>query len=138
MKYLVIALLLFSAHLTLAASPVATCPGTILELKNESAQVTYDKAASTFSVKWVNAKKKTAVLDTVKKFNDEPFELQCMTGKEVLDTKKSLADSEGIHDFLKVPKGQGAFCYFTDETTTTCWTYDKKKKAFVNAGGWQT
>lgn len=134
-----VALFLFS-HSLFAGAPavVVSCSAKFAGLPNDSINVTFDKASSNFKVLWVNAKKETKELGTVKKFNDEKFEIQCMDAKAAAEIKKGLSDSEGIHDFLKVPQNKGALCYFVDETMTKCWSFDEKKKVFVDAGGWQT
>lgn len=149
MKHLIFLVLLFTVQPALAGSSsslnkelgrvtVASCSGSFLGLNDESVVVTFDKASSSYKILWIDVKKQETVLSTIKKYNDEKFELQCMATKEASDTKKSLAKSEGVHDFLEFAAGNGLLCYFTDETTAKCWTYDKKKKSLVDAGGWQT
>lgn len=117
---------------------VATCPAKFANLPNDSINVVFDKAASMFTIQWVNAKKEVKELGKVKKFSDEKFELQCMDAKEAEGRVKDLNEAEGIHSFIKIPKGKGGVCYFVDETMTKCWSYDEKTKSFVDAGGWQT
>ena len=126
------------ASLESVKATVASCPGTFLHLKNESVKVIIDKVSSNYEVVWIDDQGENKILSTIEKRNDEKFELQCMHAKEAAKLKKSLAGSEGIHDFLQFPKGNGLLCYFVDDVTTECWTYDKKKKSLVNAGGWQT
>jgi len=38
-----------------------------------------------------------------------------------------------------VPKGAGAVCYFTDDTTAKCWSDGRKKAGdLIEVGGWIT
>lgn len=134
MKFLFAFLLSLPAF---ARSEVARCSGDFLELKGEAVVVTsVDKKI--YKVTWINTKGEKRELDSINKFNDEQFELQCMNAKEALAHEKSINESEGIHGFLKMQKGSGLLCYFTDQTQAKCWAYDKTKKALVEAGGWST
>lgn len=108
------------------------------KFNNHSISAVFNKAISSFSIRLVDGLKVIQELDVVKKFNEEKFELQCMDAKEASALKKSLSNSEGIHDFMKLPIDSGALCYFIDETTTKCWSQDVKTKSLVNIGGWQT
>lgn len=133
MKFLFVFLLSVSAF---ANTEVAKCAGDFMGLKGESVNVTTDKKV--FRVTWINVKGEKRELDSIKKFNDEQFELQCMNAKDALAHEKSINESEGIHGFLRNPLKSGLLCYFIDETQAKCWAYDKTKKALVEAGGWST
>jgi hypothetical protein len=115
-----------------------TCSGKFAGLPNDAITVTLDTKTSIYKVEWVKANKETKELGTVKKFNELKFDLQCLDPKNADEIRKNVMEAEGIHGFLKIPKGKGALCYFVDETMTKCWSYYQKTKTFVDAGGWQT
>ena len=76
-------------------------------------------------------------LDVIPSTDGSSFELQCLNAKEAKERKKVLRESETIRDFLHVPTGRGAVCYFTSDTETKCWSTDKDGK-LIDVGGWQT
>lgn len=79
----------------------------------------------------------TREIDVVPATRGSSFELQCLNAKEAKQRKKVLGESETIRDFLRVPAGRGAVCYFTSDTETKCWSKDKSGK-LIEVGGWQT
>jgi hypothetical protein len=117
---------------------IASCKGDFLGRKNDEGVVFFDKATNVFRVVWISAQGAIQELDRISKKNVEKFELQCMNPKEADQLRKAAEQSEGIHAFLKFPKGNGLFCYFQDDVNAKCWTFDKGKGTLVDAGGWQT
>ncbi len=138
MKNTIMGLLLLFTSYAVFADPIVSCSAKFAGLPNDTIVVNFDKATSHYKVLWVNAKKESKTLDTVKKTDDSKFEIQCLDAKGAEEIKKNVSNSEIIHDFLKIPKDKGALCYFVDDTMTKCWSYDEKTKTFINAGGWQT
>lgn len=99
--------------------------------------VVYD--TKLFRVLWIRPDKTIQILDTVpKNFGSGEFELSCKPAKEAEQFQKMANASEGIHVFLKLPKGNGMLCYFTSDTDSKCWTGGGKDGALFSAGGWQT
>lgn len=106
------------------------------------------KAANSFAALYSSADKRIRVtaldqnggirdVDTVPAVDGSSFELQCLSAREAKERKRTLRESEAIRDFLRVPGGRGAVCYFTTDTETKCWSTNKDGK-LIDAGGWQT
>lgn len=118
---------------------VAQCPGAFMNRKDDMAVAISAKKTDKVQVLWISQGGKIQELDSVPSAGDgNKFELDCMSSAKASSFRKSAESSEGIHSFLKFPKGNGLLCYFTGDTDAKCWTFDKAKGVLVDAGGWQT
>ncbi len=116
---------------------VNSCDGNFLGKHGSAVVALRDSARKNFNVVWVMA---AGGIQTLTPAEDDgsSFEFQCMDKKQVNEIRKALRSSEAIQDFLKVPAGSGAVCYFLDNTTTSCWSPDPKSDRLKQSGGWQT
>jgi hypothetical protein len=113
---------------------VDSCAGDFLGRKGEAVALLRDSSQKSTHVIWVD-KRSAKEIDSIQR-EDPPAELQCFTASGAKQLKTTLARSEAIHDFLKVPQDKGMFCYFVDEVTSKCWSV--KAGALKEIGGWQT
>ncbi len=116
---------------------VASCSAMAIGRTLDSFAAVYSSSEEKVRVVAVAKNGDVRDLDVVPAFRGTSFELQCLNAREAKERKKVLGESEAIRDFLKVPAGRGAVCYFTSETETKCWSTDKDGK-LIDAGGWQT
>ena len=116
-------------------SVAASCSANFLNRPDQEIVVVLHE--TTYRVLLVGKNEEIKEIDSLPKRSNEKFEIQCMSSKEATEHKKVTEGSEGVHSFLKFPKGNGILCYFIDETTAKCWT-NKNNTDLVEAGGWQT
>lgn len=115
------------------------CDGNFLGKPGDIVAVLSDESRKQFRVVWVTTHKNIQELQSVSRFSpDASFELKCLDATKAKELQNTLRTSESIVDFLKIPEGAGALCYFTDYTTAQCWSADKKSDTLIDAGGWQT
>lgn len=118
---------------------VNSCDGAFLRRHGDAVVALYDAANKRVTVAWVTRRGEMQKLDSVPAPGEsKDFELKCMNPKQVRELKETLRSSETIEDFLRIPASAGAVCYFTDQTTTKCWSLDAKSGKLEEAGGWQT
>ena len=117
---------------------VGWCGGNFLGRLRGTAVTLHDPVRKTFRVLWMENSGRIQELQTLPAFGPpSELELRCLEAKQARQLKQTLRHSEAIHDFLRVPAGKGALCYFVEPTQTKCWSMDSKGK-LADAGGWQT
>ncbi len=113
------------------------CDGSFLGKPNDKAVALHNAAQKRYRIVWV-AKGTVQELQAIPAFGEpSQFELQCLDPGKAGKIKRTLGLSETIHDFLRLPTGKGALCYFVEQTETKCWSVDRKG-LLIDAGGWQT
>jgi len=116
----------------------AWCGGSFLDRPHDAAVILHSPARKHFRVLWIAKQGAVQELQTLPAFGDaSELELKCLDRKEAKQLKETLEHSEAIHDFLHVPAGNGALCYFVEATQTKCWSTDRSGR-LADAGGWQT
>lgn len=116
-----------------------SCDGAFLGRRGDAVVALYDAAEKRVTVAWAPRQGEIQQLDSLAEQGEaKDFELQCHSAKQVDELRQTLRSSETIENFLKVPAGAGAVCYFTDQTTAKCWALDAKSGKLIEAGGWQT
>lgn len=121
-----------------AETIVTWCGGGFLGDRSGGVAALYNSEKRSYRVVWLTHGSSVRELQTVPAFEaGVQFELQCLDAKAARERKQTLEHSEAIRDFLHLPAGHGALCYFVSETETKCWSTDKKGNLLA-IGGWQT
>ena len=116
---------------------VNSCSGKFVGKPSDAAAVLRDAAKKEFLVLWVMSDGKIQQLDSVTGTVPD-VELQCFDAKEAKKQEYAIYHTPTIEGDLKVRKGLGAVCYFTDDTTAKCWSLDRASGRLIEIGGWIT
>ncbi len=115
------------------------CSGKFVGKETNAVAVLRVDSKREFLVVWVTPPGSIQELDSVPQADAaSAFELQCLDAKQAEERQQILRNSEAITSSLKVLKGHGAVCYFTDNTTAKCWSLDRTSGRLIEVGGWQT
>ena len=116
----------------------ASCEGGFLGKPRDAAVALHSPTQKHFRVLWIAKDGAVQELQLIPAFGAaSDLDLQCLDRGQAKQLKETLQRSEAIHDFLHVPAGRGALCYFIEQTQTKCWSVDADGR-FIDAGGWQT
>jgi len=114
------------------------CGGSFLGRPQDAAVALHDPAEKQFRVLWIDRDGKIRELQSLDAFGAPPeLDLKCLDRKQAKQLKETLQHSEAVRDFLHVPPGKGALCYFIEPTQTRCWSVNDNGD-LIDAGGWQT
>lgn len=116
---------------------VNSCHGTFVGKPSDAVAVLHNEAKKEFLVLWVMSSGNIQQLDSVMQAQAD-FELQCFDTKEAKKQEYLVFHTPTIEGDLKVRKGQGTVCYFTDDTTAKCWSLDRASGQLIAIGGWIT
>lgn len=116
----------------------ASCGGSFLDRPHHAAVVLHRPSTKHFRVLWAAPDGRVQELQSIAEFGAvSELELKCLDRKQAQQLKETLQHSEAIRDFLHVPAGRGALCYFVEPTQAACWTTDASGR-LITAGGWET
>jgi hypothetical protein len=65
-------------------------------------------------------------------------DLSCYTPADARKLDRTIRSSDTIHGSIKPEWNTTVVCAFVDDTTSVCWQYSPRKRAFVKIGEWAT
>lgn len=116
---------------------VNSCSGKFVGRPSDAVAVLRNQAKKEFLVLWVMSDGNIQQLDSVTEGVPD-VGLQCFDAKEAKKQEYEIYHTPTIEGDLKVRKGMGAVCYFTDNTTAKCWSLDRASSRLIEIGGWIT